>query len=81
MFHLFPPAVIISNEDVVTALQYAKGRRYFDAVALPFLEPSETEMALYKAIIAHMIHEQVKVSKEERKKMKFSLSFIENMEP
>ena len=34
MPHLFPPAVIISNEDVFTALPYAKGRRFFDAVAL-----------------------------------------------
>ena len=25
-----------SSEDVFTALPYAKGRRYFDAVALPF---------------------------------------------
>ena len=35
MPHLFPTAVIIS-EDVFTALPYAKGRRYFDAVALIF---------------------------------------------
>ena len=37
MPHLFPPAVIISNEDVFTALPYAKGRRFFDAVALDMI--------------------------------------------
>ena len=33
--HLFPLAVIIRVEDVITALPYPKGRWYFDAVALP----------------------------------------------
>ena len=38
MPHLFPPAVS-SSEDVFTALPYAKGRRYFDAVALSKSKP------------------------------------------
>ena len=32
--HLFPLAVIIRVEDVITALPYPKGRWYFDAIAL-----------------------------------------------
>lgn len=34
LLHLSPLAVTIRDEDIVTALPYAKGGRYFDAVAL-----------------------------------------------